>query len=48
MNFTLDGQSVDSIELKCMIVSRGLMIDKAVYQRCCKNYRIYPDALTCN
>ena len=48
MNFTLDGQSVDSIELKCMIVSRGLMIDKAVYQRCGKNYRIYPDALTCN
>ncbi len=48
MNFVLDGQAVDSIELKCMIVSRGIKIDRTVYQKCGKEYRIYPNALTCN
>jgi biotin synthase-related radical SAM superfamily protein len=30
------------------VVSRGLRIDREVYQRCGKDCRIYPNALTCN
>ena len=48
MNFTVDGQIVDSVELKCLVISRGLKIDREVYQKCGKDYRIYPNALTCN
>ena len=48
MNFFVGGQVVDSVELKCLVVSRGLKIDNEVYQKCGKNFRIYPNALTCN
>ncbi|MBQ6215146.1 MAG: hypothetical protein IJJ67_06985 [Oscillospiraceae bacterium] len=48
MNFQIDNQLVDSVELKCLVVSRGLKIDKEVYQKCGKRFRIYPNALTCN
>ena len=36
------------MELKCLVVSRGLKIDRDVYQKFGKDYRIYPNALTCN
>lgn len=48
MNFRIAGQTVDSVELKCLVVSRGLKIDREVYQVCGKTHRIYPNALTCN
>ena len=48
MNFLVGGQVVDSVELKCLVVSRGLKIDKEVYQKCGNEFRIYPNALTCN
>jgi len=48
MEFMLDGQAVDSVELKCMAVSRGLKIEREVYQRLGGTYRLYPNALTCN
>lgn len=48
MIFFVGGKAVDSVELKCLVVSRGLKIDKEVYQKCGKEYRIYPNALTCN
>ena len=48
MNFLVDGETVDSVELKCLVISRGLKIDKEVYQKCGKDFRIYPNALTCN
>lgn len=48
MYFRLNGKTVDSIELKCLLISHGLKIDKDIYQKCGKNYRIYPNALTCN
>ena len=41
----MDGQIVDSVELKCLVVSRGLKIDREVNQKCGKDYRIYPIAL---
>jgi len=48
VNFVVDNQVIDSVELKCLVISRGLKIDREVYQKCGKDYRIYPNALTCN
>ena len=48
MEFEVGGQKVDSVELKCLVVSRGLKIDREVYRECGNNFRIYPNALTCN
>ena len=48
MNYKIDGHIVDSVELKCLVVSRGLKIDREVYRKCGKDFRIYPNALTCN
>ena len=39
---------VDSVELKCLLVSRGLKIAPEVYNKLGGKYRIYPNALTCN
>lgn len=39
---------VDSVELKCLLISRGLKIDQDVYKKLGRDYRIYPNALTCN
>lgn len=48
MNFMVAGEVVDSVELKCLVISRGLKIDREIYQKFGKEYRIYPNALTCN
>lgn len=48
MEYLLDGETVDSVDLKCMVISRGVKIDQEVYKTCGKEYRIYPNALTCN
>ena len=48
MEFRVGGDTVTSVELKCLVVSRGLKIDREVYRECGKEYRIYPNALTCN
>ena len=48
MNFMVGDEVVDSVELKCLVVSRGLKIDREVYQQGGKDFRIYPNALTCN
>jgi len=41
-------QEIDSVELKCLLVSRGLKIDKEVYKKFGKEYRLHTNALTCN
>ena len=48
MEFEVGGEKVDSVELKCLVISRGLKIDREVYQKCGKAFRIDPNALTCN
>ena len=48
MTFKYAGYELDSVELKCMVVSHGLTIDKAVYQRFGSEFRLNPNALTCN
>lgn len=47
-SYFLDGQTVDSVELKCLVVSCGVRIDRDVYQKLGPTFRIYPNALTCN
>ena len=37
-----------SIRYRSFGISRGLRIDREVYQKCGRDYRIYPNALTCN
>jgi hypothetical protein len=39
---------MDSVELKCLLVSRGVRVDKDIYRVFGKDYRINPNALTCN
>ena len=39
---------VDSVELKCLLVSRGLKIAPEVYKKLGSKYRVNPNALTCN
>lgn len=48
MNYLLDGEIVDSVELKCMIISRGLKIGAEVYRKKSGQYRLFKNALTCN
>ena len=40
MEFRVGNETVDSVELKCLVVSRGLMIDKEVYKKCGRDYRL--------
>ena len=48
MRYRIGKQDVDSVELKCLLVSRGLKISPEVYKTLGEKYRIYPNALTCN
>lgn len=48
LEFKLGTETVDSVELKCMVISRGLKVDPEIYKRFGKDHRIYPNALTCN
>lgn len=40
--------NIDSVELKCLLISRGVKIDRDVYKKFNTLYRINPNALTCN
>ena len=48
MDFKLGNEMLDSVELKCMVVSGGLKIDQDVYKKLGGEFRINPNALTCN
>ena len=41
--YYLGNDVVDSIELKCFVVSRGAKVDKQVYQKYGKNTRLNPN-----
>ena len=47
-SYKFGGYEVDSVELKCLLVSRGLKIAPEVYKKLGGRYRINPNALTCN
>lgn len=46
--YTIDGQVCDSVELKCLVVSRGLKVDKEVYRAFSPSCRLSPNPLHCN
>ena len=48
MKYIYQNREIDSVELKCLVVSHGLTIDKAVYQRFSPTRRLNANALTCN
>ena len=47
-SYVVDGVSVDSIDLKCLVVSRGIKVDKAVYRIFSESFRLSVNPLTCN
>ena len=46
--YRLGEHEIDSVELKCLLVSRGLKFAPEVYKKLGGKFRIYPNALTCN
>lgn len=48
MNFNVDGQEVDSIELKALLVSRGVRVSAEVYKKFGRVARLSKNPLTCN
>ena len=46
--YTISNQTVDSLELKCLLVSRGVHVDSAVYRRFRDEFRLDINPLTCN
>lgn len=47
-SYRLGTESVDSVELKCLVVSRGLKVDKEVYRAYTSRYRLSVSPLECN
>ena len=48
MRYQFAQYDIDSVELKCLLISQGLKIDPAVYRKLGSKFRINPNALTCN
>ncbi len=46
--YEIDGKKVDSIELKCLVVSRGLKVKRQVYRNFSGSCRLDSNPLTCN
>jgi hypothetical protein len=38
----------DAVELKCLLISKGVRVDSEIYERFGKKFRINPSPLTCN
>jgi len=47
-HYHIDGVEIDSIDLKCLIVSRGMKVDKEVYKLFSPVSRLNISPLTCN
>jgi hypothetical protein len=47
-SFCVGGETLDSLDLKALIVTKGVKVSRNVYERFGKTHRIYPDPLTCN
>jgi uncharacterized Fe-S cluster-containing radical SAM superfamily protein len=48
MTYTFNNQTVNSVELKCLLVSRGVSVDKSVYKALGEEFRLNINPLTCN
>jgi hypothetical protein len=48
MSYRLGNETVDSVELKALVISRGVKVSGKVYKTLGKKYRVFPDPLKCN
>jgi hypothetical protein len=46
--YRVNGENLDSLDLKALVVSRGVKVSGEVYRRFSPRYRLYPDPETCN
>ncbi|MEI6578465.1 MAG: radical SAM protein [Eubacteriales bacterium] len=46
--YNLNSKEIDSVELKCLAVSRGVKVDKSVYKQFAGKYRLGINPLMCN
>ena len=46
--FKLGSEIADSVELKCLLISKGIKVDHSVYKRFAKDYRLSPNTMMCN
>jgi hypothetical protein len=46
--YLIDGSSVDSIELKALVVSRGVKVSARIYKEFSQSHRIFANPLKCN
>ncbi|KAA6329234.1 hypothetical protein EZS27_021939 [termite gut metagenome] len=46
--YIIGNEEADSVELKCLLISKGVRVDNAVYKRFGKDYRLNASPLTCN
>ena len=47
-SYTIEGVKIDSVDLKCLVVSRGIKVDKEVYKLFSSISRLNISPLTCN
>jgi len=47
-SYTIEGVKIDSVDLKCLVVSRGIKVDKEVYKSFSSINRLNISPLTCN
>lgn len=47
-SYVIDGQPCDSVELKSLVVSRGVKVDPKVYKKVSPHYRLSQSPLHCN
>jgi len=46
--YIINNIEIDSVDLKCMVISRGIKVDKNVYKMYSEHYRLNISPLTCN
>jgi hypothetical protein len=46
--FFLGKEKVDAVELKCLLISKGVRVENVVYKQFGKDFRLNPSPLTCN
>ena len=46
--YVFEGREIDSLDLKSLIITRGVRVNDGVYKRFRDEYRVNPNPLTCN
>ena len=47
-HFKVGNETADSVELKCLLISKGVKVDHSVYKHFSKDCRLNPNPLMCN